>query len=336
MCEFFSCNSDGKGNLSYCDSLLRQALRDDGGIKLPSYYPGASPDSHSFIASTISEEASAEDKMNKYEFNPITKRLVLDQINVDNDSDIVEEKLHKLDWETIVPELEIKPPIERWLGRNNGEPTKKHIDLLREWAQVVARSPVNIEELVRTVVSQHTGKRVYDCIASAAYLTTNGHVATNDFLRRSGVLGISARPFGAGECNGVAEYIDSYKRDVEMATSASDVEAAYIASFFKLPDAKWYGGGDDTPFRAGVALVEDGFLPVFMGGWRLVGRRHAFNISGIELDAHPYFQRGFFKDVERNLRERVTNPFASADPFHAGRSGFTPTNTQRNNNVVTW
>ena len=69
MCKFFSFISDGNANFYYFNNDQRkQILR--GELKKNNWFV-ENPDSHSTIARFFISIA-AEDKMNKYEFNPIT------------------------------------------------------------------------------------------------------------------------------------------------------------------------------------------------------------------------------------------------------------------------
>jgi len=102
MCDFFSLISNGKGKIRYFDKDIRQQIR-DGKI---SY----SEDSHDSIGDYFRREIPV-DKANKYEYNPFTKKFIIDQLNaVDynegfilDDSRQVEEFCKKLDFNKVVP-----------------------------------------------------------------------------------------------------------------------------------------------------------------------------------------------------------------------------------------
>ena len=100
MCNFFSLVSTGKGVPMYFDWALRQ--------KCLSRELDYEPDSHTSIADYYGFKGEAEDKLNKYEFNPLTKKFIVDQINTTDDRDTIERFCMALDFKLIVPALIIK------------------------------------------------------------------------------------------------------------------------------------------------------------------------------------------------------------------------------------
>lgn len=130
MCEFFSLISDGKGKIYYFDAKVRKEI-----IASKSEY--SNTDSHTSIADYFGFKGAKEDKMNKYEYNPLTKEFTIDQINTTDDSAKVEKKCKKLDFKLIVPELVTKPIIHPFVGiPERKRVTKKEILLLKKWASV--------------------------------------------------------------------------------------------------------------------------------------------------------------------------------------------------------
>ncbi|MFH1236174.1 MAG: hypothetical protein V1685_04530, partial [Parcubacteria group bacterium] len=130
MCKFFSFNTDGKGGFFYFDAEQRAALR----LNNPNNYE---PDSHTSIATFHGFKATAEDRLNKWEYNPLTQKLVADQINSKNDKTIVLKWLQKLDFKTIVPELIIKPIVHPFhIMREDPEVSLLEIEKLHLWASV--------------------------------------------------------------------------------------------------------------------------------------------------------------------------------------------------------
>ena len=129
MCNFFSLVSDGKGNVFYFDGMHRKQIR-DGKLNFE-------PDSHTSIATHFGFEGAKEDKLNKYEYNPLTKKFVVDQQNTNDDRSAVESFCNKLDFKTIVPELNLHPMMNvLQVKRKNKGPTKAEIKLLKQWASV--------------------------------------------------------------------------------------------------------------------------------------------------------------------------------------------------------
>ena len=124
MCDFFSCVSDGKGNIWYFDKNIRQKIIDEE----LSY----DTDSH---ASICDDYILREDKCNKYEYNPITGKFTIDMLNNKDDSIRVERKVRKLDFSKIVPQLIIKE-IYHPLKKTRHKVSKKDIENLKQWTSV--------------------------------------------------------------------------------------------------------------------------------------------------------------------------------------------------------
>ena len=92
-------------------------------------------DSHSTICKFY---ALNEDMCNKYEYNPLTGVLVVDQINSEVDDRVqVHDWLDKLDWQRIVKPLIIKPIVNPF-EIEAGDVTDEAIEKLHEWASVWA------------------------------------------------------------------------------------------------------------------------------------------------------------------------------------------------------
>ena len=128
MCKFFSCISNGNGNIMYLNSAQRKEVKD----KYESF------DSHTSIADYYGYKGKAEDVLNKYEFNPLTKKFRVDQINTTDDRDLILSQCLALDFKTIVPELIIKPIIHPFKDRQCSIVTEEDIILLKQWASVEA------------------------------------------------------------------------------------------------------------------------------------------------------------------------------------------------------
>src|SRR3990172_1303019 len=127
MCNFFSLVSNGKGKIYYADVKLRKS----------SHWAKTetSPDSHTSIADYFGFKGEKEDLLNKYEYNPLTKKLVKDQLNAEDDSKSVEEQCRKLDFKEIVPELIIKPIVNPFKLPKT-KPTEKDLENLKKWNSV--------------------------------------------------------------------------------------------------------------------------------------------------------------------------------------------------------
>jgi hypothetical protein len=91
MCKFFSCVSNGHGTMFYFDVKQRLELKDNN----PENYDY---DSHSSICDYYKIN---EDRCNKYEYNPFTKKFKVDQLNNINDSVHIEKQLREMDFSEI-------------------------------------------------------------------------------------------------------------------------------------------------------------------------------------------------------------------------------------------
>ena len=92
MCKFFSCVSDGHGSIRYFGAKERLEIEEQGN---PKHYEF---DSHTSICDYFDIN---EDKCNKYEYSPFTKKFVVDTLNNKNDSAHVEKQVRNLDFTDI-------------------------------------------------------------------------------------------------------------------------------------------------------------------------------------------------------------------------------------------
>jgi len=123
MCNFFSfCTMpDSTSDFYYFDWQMRQADKD-----------GA--DSHSHICAHFGIN---EDKCNKYEYNPLTGWFTVDMRNaVKDDSKRAEKWVKRLDFQTVVEPLIIKPIVNPFELPKVSNPTDEQIGWLKEWSMV--------------------------------------------------------------------------------------------------------------------------------------------------------------------------------------------------------
>ena len=219
MCNFFSFCTDETGKKYYFDWNKR--------VKMGNY----EADSHSHICHVFGID---EDKVNKYEYNPLTGVLKVDEINTDVDDRVQAEKwVRGLDWKTIVKQPLIVKSIVNPLTKER-KPTKKHIALLREWASVRASVRDSVWDSVRASVWDSVwalvGDSVWDSVGDS--------------------VGASVRA--------------SVRASVWASVGASVVDSvgAYVSTFFDI-DYKY-------DFSSAIKLWEAGFVPSFDGKtWRL-------------------------------------------------------------------
>jgi len=227
MCKFFSFISDGKGNIYYFNYLIRELIR-EGVLNYQQ-------DSHTSISTYHGFTGKKEDHMNKYEYNPLTKHLKIDQLNTINDSENIREQCLALDFKTIVPELIIKDIINPFKIQRGNTVTKAEIKLLKQWICV--------------------NNLIYDSIRYSMY----GYGSIYDSVKTS---------IQGSVCDFVYDFVDSY---VTRSICNSDSTYAYISSFFSI--IKWKGIKHEkykNPFQSGADLWELGLFPNFNEGiWRL-------------------------------------------------------------------
>ena len=124
MCNFFSFVTKGNQRY-YFDWKQRQELL----LNNPEDYE---PDSHTSICHYHKLD---DDKVNKYEYNPLTKKFTVDQINIKDDQAMAKKWVEKLNFKNIVEPLIIKPIIHPFQIQSP-EWNDKHLQLLKQWDSV--------------------------------------------------------------------------------------------------------------------------------------------------------------------------------------------------------
>lgn len=163
MCNFFSFVTEPEkhgGKRFYFDWKYRKEhLKDDN------------HDSHSSICEFYKLN---EDVCNKYEFNPLTKKFEIDQINSQVDDRIqAEDWVNKLDFKRIIEPLVVKPIINPFDLPKVVRITNEHIDLLKQWDAV--RNAVwdavwtSVWVSVWISVRDAVGNAVWDAVRNAVW-----------------------------------------------------------------------------------------------------------------------------------------------------------------------
>ena len=159
MCQFFSFVTDPINHPAeyyYLDWEYRKAnLEDDDA------------DSHSHICSHFKLN---EDRCNKYEFNPLTKAFVVDQVNSKrDDSEAAEKWANRQDFKTIVEPLIIKPIVHPFELPKVEKPTDEQIGWLKEWASVRDSVRVSVWDSVRDSVRASVWDSVGDSVRASVW-----------------------------------------------------------------------------------------------------------------------------------------------------------------------
>jgi len=237
MCQFFSCVSDGKGKVLYFDATLREKIK-KGEIRY-------NPDSHTSIADYFGYKGKKEDSLNKYEYNPLTGKFVIDQINTTDDSKKVEQFCLKLNFQTVVPELIIQPIFYPFKYKKRKRVCQIDIELLKKWDSV--RNSVG--DSVWDSVWDSVGYSVWDSVGDIAW----------DSVRNS-------------VWDSVWDSVGDSTWD-SVRNSVWDSVVAYASSFFNLSKWKYFKYKKGVnPFKPCVDLWHRGIVPSFDGKtWRLHG-----------------------------------------------------------------
>lgn len=234
MCSFFSFVTDGKTDRYFFDADKRKELKKSN-FEL---------DSHASICKYFNLK---EDNCNKYEYNPLTQKFIVDQINnKHDDSKLAEQWVEKLDFKTIIPELVIKPILYPF-NINPPELNMSHILLLKQWDLIrdSVQGPIENSVLgsVRKSLLDSIGELVADSIWGSVWDS----------------VWISIR-----------KSIQKSIRD-SVWDSVWDAAQSYFGSFVIINKWKYVKHIPGIyPFQCVVDLWEQGILPLFNGKeWQL-------------------------------------------------------------------
>ncbi|MFA5025088.1 MAG: hypothetical protein WC503_01075 [Candidatus Shapirobacteria bacterium] len=239
MCEFFSFVSDPtKSKFLYFDWDLRQKVMfEDKDLK------DYEPDSHTSIAHYFGYKAKEEDKLNKYEYDPLTKVFKIDQINGPDDSVKAKAWVKALDFSQIVKPLIIKPIIHPFEVKPP-EIGPEILALLRKWDSVWVSVWDSVKASVWDSVGNSVQGSVWDSVRNSVW------TSIWDSVRVSVWDSVKASVW------------DSVGNSVQG--SVWDSVGAYTSSFFDIE----YKHG----FSPCTKLWEMGLVPSFDGKiWRLHG-----------------------------------------------------------------
>jgi hypothetical protein len=232
MCQFFSFVTDPVGHLAeyyHFDWEYRKANLDDDGV-----------DSHSHICAHF---ALNEDKCNKYEFNPLTKKFEIDMINSErDDSEAAEKWVKRLDFKTVIEPLIVKPIVNP-LGLPKVEQvTDEQIGWLKVWASVWDS------------VGDSVGASVWDSVGDSVGASVGDSVGASVRDLVGDLVGASVRA-------SVRDLVWASVRDL-VGDSVGASVWAYVSAFFAIDY--------EHDFSPAVKLWEAGLVPSFDGRtWRL-------------------------------------------------------------------
>ena len=264
MCNFFSFVTDPVNHPAehyYFDWEYRKGNLDDDGV-----------DSHSHICSHFNLN---EDFCNKYEFNPLTKRFVVDQINAERDDSRAAEKwVNRIDFKTIVEPLIIKPIVNPLKLPKVSEPTEEQIGWLKEWTSVLdsvwtsVRYAVldSVWTSVRYSVGNSVGNSVWDSV-EASFTSVGDSVRNSVWNSVGNSVGESV---GESVWGSVRNSVWNSVWD-SVGESVWGSAWAYFSTFFDI-EYKF-------DFSPAVKLWESGLVPSFDGTtWRLHSGENADSV----------------------------------------------------------
>jgi hypothetical protein len=161
MCKLFSLVSNGDGKPLYFGAKERKQI-------LANKLNYESADSHTSIADFFGYKGAAEDKLNKYEYNPLTKFFEVDQLNnPNNDSEDIKKACEKLDFKLIIPELIVKPIINPFKDIETLKVSPKDIKLLKQWASVRDSVRASVRDSVRASVRDSVRDSVWASVVAS-------------------------------------------------------------------------------------------------------------------------------------------------------------------------
>jgi len=129
MCQFFSFVGDGHGSFRYHDWEDRQRI----GVNSD---PG--PDSHTGIPTTARVPAERQFLWSKYEYQPLTREFTIDNGVEEHDHEAARNWVEALDFRKVIPTLKVKPILHPLKIVPPRSITKKHLEMLEDWASVRA------------------------------------------------------------------------------------------------------------------------------------------------------------------------------------------------------
>ena len=169
MCQFFSVTSNGSGQIKYFDWELRK--------KCLSGELDYNPDSHTSINDYFGFKGIREDKRNKYEYNPITGKFIVDKINGKNDRKSVEKKVRAIDFKTIIPQLNIHPIINPF-EINPTISIDIAIQRLKQWDSVGASVRASVWDSVGASVWAYVGASVWDSVRDSVWAYVGAYTSS--------------------------------------------------------------------------------------------------------------------------------------------------------------
>ena len=247
MCNFFSFVTKGSQKF-YFNWKQRQELLENN----PEDYE---PDSHTSICHYHKLD---DDRVNKYEYNPLTKKFNVDQINIKDDQALAKKWVEKLDFKSIIEPLVIKPIINP-LTIQSPEWSDKHLQLLKQWASVGA----SVGASVWASVWASVGASVRDSVGASVWASVRDSVWAS--VRASVWASVRASVWASVRASVRDSIRDSVRDSIRDSIRASVSSYIFIEKWKYIDHEKGI-----NPFQSCIDLWELGFVPSFDGEiWRI-------------------------------------------------------------------
>ena len=166
MCNFFSFVTDPVGHPAEYYHFDWEYRKDN--------LKADDADSHSHICKEFNLR---EDTCNKYEFNPLTGKFFVDQINSErDDSEAAEKWARRLNYKEIVEPLIVKPIVKPFELPKVEQVTDEQIGWLKEWASVWDSVGASVWASVRDLVGASVRDLVLASVRDSVWASVWGRV----------------------------------------------------------------------------------------------------------------------------------------------------------------
>jgi len=263
MCQFFSFVSDGKTKYMYFDHELRE--------KCLSGKLNYDPDSHTSIADYYGYKGDKEDNLNKYEYNPLTGKFRVDQLNTVDDSKEAKKFVKSLDFKEIVPRLRVQKIVNPLSLKERKKITAKDLELLKKWASVRDSVGDSVGNSVWYSVRDSVRDSVKDSVWDSVWYSVGDSVGDSVWYSvRDSVKDSVWYSVWDSVWYSVGDSV-RYSVGHSVGDSVGDSVWAYTSDFFDIPEYKYIKHKKGVnPYQSCIDLYKRGLVPSFDGTkWRL-------------------------------------------------------------------
>jgi hypothetical protein len=239
MCQFFSFVTKGNKKYYFNWDQRKELMREN-----PKDYE---QDSHTSICAFHNLN---DDKVNKYEYNPLTREFTVDQINIKDDRALAKKWVESVDFKTIVEPLRLNKIIHPF-EIEAPEISESHLKLLGLWAIVRAIVSASVWASVGASVRESVSASVRESVSASVWASVGASVRES--------VSASVR--------------ESVSASVWAIVSASVWASvwAYISDFMECENWEYIDHKPgENPFNPCIELWKQGIVPSYDGKkWRL-------------------------------------------------------------------